>query len=1839
MDDKRGFVLLSLIIIMLIFLANSAFVSADINENATLSITILSLAEENVSTHGIFEPLCCSGGTGDWCVDNSAYNETTGDGDVYCEGDYAGQNILVNVQHVLKFNFSTVTIGASDVLECVLEQSNGSLLIVNETGLTLSSEDYILEYAISNDTNIERNVSSSTHDLPWAVHNCSVIYNAGGRDTYEINDVIFVHRNMKWTTFDYQKAVFAESVPYKFFNNTVALKKPYIENDNKSYMRYLTFKHYAGSQTEEFCFDGNDSDGDLLIDFYDNDCRTFAHRYDVSEMNFTPPNFLSFLGMIKTVGNKIAGTGAVITGNAISSDDDNIVTDSLGNVNYWFTKNTDFDGSFKARFYESSPGSSGYGYTIKNFPNVSSVSLIGTLPIGYVKSYACGAAAGLEDTLCNINIDCSACGDEFLDFVMIVNSSDTNYDAEDTFELETIHGTSIETEDFTSYFDPNDGLNNTCENESSSATDSNLCDDAVNNDLDISTDYTYINSLTNTNKISWSRDCADFDCVGINGPDYGTAEQDITFSQGDCNYRTETSCDDGYDNDFNNNYSADAYGMQGIYYTDCHDLDCFGNDVECPSSETVCNDNINNDWDYVDTDSESASGHKIGNTDNTASSGTSWNNLSYHHSNRQVNLIDCEDPDCNNSIGGSGGELCNWAHEINCSDGFNNDVLQQYDCQVSGSSYGLVGGSAPSYSHLEYDCATYCRANVAGADAETGTECDDGIDNDWDYWSNTGIYSGTANTLGGIDCGWNGTGKSYNPDSDCNATTMSNGYVCEIGIEVTCNDSFSNDYDGSHTTSGGWNSTLYNEYFEGLGVDMTFVSNADCDDYDCQGVGNCPTSENPSGNYPAWCFDSGDNDLDTSIDCSDSDCVLARNPNNVSIVCFEYEMNASALLDDNPNTTSVQFCGNSWDDENKDSDNTASPTFSYNSLGETYTGARTSKMDCNDEDCRQKFGQCAPCSSNELVEWNSCFDSYDNDHDTDSDTADSDCDGQITDNRGYNETNNPSNETSCNNLFDDDEDGFIDCYDSDCTGEVYASDGRVCGSIESGTETTCNDDFDNDEDDDLDCYDSDCAGTCGYSAISGSGITYSPENSSFSLTGDVTISGTASTIVRKGNDLYVSYSYSGGSLGGITIVLGSYATGEVMDTSVFDVNNAEFVSNPDSFSMDKTYANDGYLTFTRASISSFSFQVKIPGKGVLDEAATIRSTAEVGTNTATGTFDIEVVNNETPTIGYLELEPSDGNITAGDTLQAVAGDFTGYSGGQSHSGSAGRCRIQATGPNGFSIDEYRNNCKSTSSSWRIYTSGTYTVNATIYDNTGNQGNTLSESLYLDVSPTISTSLARTSEKRVYFSSSNSDYDTFDDEFNDISGTMTATFITDDNNPFDSDSCTATIRDIDGNVVLTQDITGEAVSNGRQVNCLVDGRLDGLSTDGLYRLTVNGTDSRGYTVETSEIVFFRCNDLNSFGDTWDCALADFDVDGYTEGIHQPFNFTASDNISVHQLACDSCPSDTNAGRDTDGDGYDNACDPICGDGLIDGDEECDDANLVDGDGCDSNCDLEEEVEEEEREAGPTRDEQAVPLEPAGYFSMSPSIIDVEIAQGQTITVLVDITNELESVDMSIDMDYSGLERFMIIKDTSFKVSPEGTKTVEIEIFADENEIPEVYEGEIIVTGNGAKQFLDVIIQVKEKRALFDVVTTVKTRGVKPGGTVVADINMTNVGDIGVVNATLYYAAKTFNGTVIADNEESVMIDKKLNVERALNISKDTDSGNYFFYSRLTYEEVMATSADTFLVGVAGINILFIITMILILVIIIVVIILYRRNVLMIRKNSKNLGSNLRNLVSR
>jgi cysteine-rich repeat protein len=118
---------------------------------------------------------------------------------------------------------------------------------------------------------------------------------------------------------------------------------------------------------------------------------------------------------------------------------------------------------------------------------------------------------------------------------------------------------------------------------------------------------------------------------------------------------------------------------------------------------------------------------------------------------------------------------------------------------------------------------------------------------------------------------------------------------------------------------------------------------------------------------------------------------------------------------------------------------------------------------------------------------------------------------------------------------------------------------------------------------------------------------------------------------------------------------------------------------------------------------------------------------------------------------------------------------------------------------------------------------------------------------------------------------------------------------------------------------------------------------------LFEPICTDQDTDGYGVEGGVCGELDCDDSDAAihpGAEEQCNGLDDDCDG-----------SFMTNESINSTGTEVC----NDGQDTDcdglADGYDPDCTPVCGNAIVEEDEECDDGNIIDGDGCAANCTIE------------------------------------------------------------------------------------------------------------------------------------------------------------------------------------------------------------------------------------------------------------------------------------------
>ncbi|MEY4723156.1 MAG: hypothetical protein RLZZ324_669 [Candidatus Parcubacteria bacterium] len=833
-----------------------------------------------------------------------------------------------------------------------------------------------------------------------------------------------------------------------------------------------------------------------------------------------------------------------------------------------------------------------------------------------------------------------------------------------------------------------------------------------------------------------------------------------------------------------------------------------------------------------------------------------------------------------------------------CADGVDNDLSYASDCadaQCSGS-IGQVG---------------------TGAKCEVPeTTCNDGFDNngnglvdckDPSCDGKVGQPGGTALCQYGNETGASTCGDNFDNDgdglTDCvdNAWSPVNGGTANSicwkkpafgcpATEISCTDGIDNDKDQNYSDN----------------YDASGITGVDCTDYDCASPpgSSCPTKENftvGGVENDALCFDGGDNDLDHKTDCADPDCLGVTFGGKT---CREKEFDLGTV---GLNGSSYQYCANGLDDN-----------------GDDLPGQPGSRTDCNDLSCKQRFGNCGPCPTQEAITYDSCANAKDDDTDGPFDCNDADCTGKVGSlPLGAVCLATENTTVSCSDGFDNDHDGKADCADPDCTGKM-GPDNQTC---QPAGETTCTDGADNDGDGLIDCADPSCqtgascassgswtAATCQVVPRDTSPTPFTSNNPTVLATvRSATHIGTSDVIHLQGSGTYTSvtviagdntdpasyypYASSGCVVSGPTAARFSFSA--IAGHAVQLFNTAGPAIN--TFDITLTCA----VGMVPAAVKNYPLSLSAlksggnPEYGDLAESTTLyEATAPVVT-----AIEPEGVSGGTVRVPY------------GGTLPAAARRMRGIPndpGGASPL-STGICKCDVT----VGGTPYTTGSDCTTPAIAFLADTSLTLSATAQDGAGNVSGTYNApNVAINVTPVLESGpggpLAITPAKP-FFKTGKMDIG------------IDSRFLTGASDTFTG--CELWLWDASGNNAngfgpITT-FPGIAPGFGNGIRCVTTFTLPGTLADGTYTATVKAIDSDGDSAMSNRQVFYVCNAVPQAGDppgTNGCQYADFDGDGAAEGLYTTLYSTTA-------LACDNCVNMANPlQEDTNANGIGDLCEP-------------------------------------------------------------------------------------------------------------------------------------------------------------------------------------------------------------------------------------------------------------------------------------------------------------------------
>jgi hypothetical protein len=200
-----------------------------------------------------------------------------------------------------------------------------------------------------------------------------------------------------------------------------------------------------------------------------------------------------------------------------------------------------------------------------------------------------------------------------------------------------------------------------------------------------------------------------------------------------------------------------------------------------------------------------------------------------------------------------------------------------------------------------------------------------------------------------------------------------------------------------------------------------------------------------------------------------------------------------------------------------------------------------------------------------------------------------------------------------------------------------------------------------------------------------------------------------------------------------------------------------------------------------------------------------------------------------------------------------------------------------------------------------------------------------------------------------------------------------------------------------------------------------------------------------------------------------------------------------------------------------------------------------------------------------------------------FELDKKIIELEIFQGQTKEEDIVIENTGQR-DLKITLVPDLIDNFISLNGYEFFLPWKESRDIIVKVSADENDLPDSYIGKIIAKGSNIEREINFVIDVKERGPLFDITTELEKSVINQGSNVVSSIKIFNLG-VENINAILEYSIKDFKGNTILIKEESVFIEKELDLVRSFS-SLDIPPGNYVFYTKISYGNIVATSSQAF-----------------------------------------------------
>jgi hypothetical protein len=237
---------------------------------------------------------------------------------------------------------------------------------------------------------------------------------------------------------------------------------------------------------------------------------------------------------------------------------------------------------------------------------------------------------------------------------------------------------------------------------------------------------------------------------------------------------------------------------------------------------------------------------------------------------------------------------------------------------------------------------------------------------------------------------------------------------------------------------------------------------------------------------------------------------------------------------------------------------------------------------------------------------------------------------------------------------------------------------------------------------------------------------------------------------------------------------------------------------------------------------------------------------------------------------------------------------------------------------------------------------------------------------------------------------------------------------------------------------------------------------------------------------------------------------------------------------------------------------------------------------------------------------------------GDFYLEPNFLALELKKGTYFQKDIKIVNN-GTQDLTINVFSTGVQKFVFPEARLFTVKAGENYTLRLNIYVSTARIADVYVGKVIFQTGDLRRDVHAILNIAERRALFDIRTEVLKKYVAPGGRVRANVSIINMGDLRDFDVSLEYKILDFDNKEYSLKKEDFAMNRTHQDLFFLESPTDLPIGRYLFYSKVSYEvdDVSASSYDTFVIESISYLAWIIVLAILVLIIVWIIIFLWKK----------------------